>query len=102
MGKRVATFVSVNKFSSPNNRLPLLGRILDTLKWNDFQNFRNQASSSQFHDLHSKLDYNVAPLLTELSPRASSLIIRARSGLLEINAKCFTANTDGYCTICHT
>lgn len=95
---------SIN-FSPPNNSLPLCHywkEILDTLKRNDFQNFQNQASNSQFHDLYSKLDHNVAPLLTDLSPRASSLIIRARGGLLEINAKCFKANTDGYCTICNT
>ena len=64
-------------------------------------NFKSDAIRSQFHDLYPKLQHNVSILLNDLSPRATSLIIKARGGLLDLNARCFKPNTDGYCTICN-
>ena len=64
-------------------------------------NFKSDTISSQFHDLYPKLQHNVSILLNDLSPRATSLIIKARGGLLDLNARCFKPNTDGYCTICN-
>ena len=55
----------------------------------------------QFHDLYSKLDYNISMLYADLSPRAFSLIIRARDGMQNINARSFNSKTDSICTICN-
>ena len=75
--------------------------ILQLLQSHEYAANINKASNSQFHDLYNKLEYNVPPLLAQLSPRASSLIIRARGGLLNINARSFIINTDGICTLCN-
>ena len=75
--------------------------ILSELKYFEYSNAVVNATNSQFHDLYSKLEYNIFPLPIDLTPRASSLIIRARGGLLDINARCFKTNTDGICTICN-
>ena len=91
-------------FFPPNNLLPIshyCSEILELVKNSDLTTFTSDAANSQYHDLYPKLNFNVSNMLNDLSPRATSLIIKARCGLLDINAKCFKANTFGYCTICN-
>jgi len=61
-----------------------------------------RAKLSQFHDAYWCLDHTVPPIIfSELDTRATSLIFKARGGLLDINAKAFKKNTDGTCTVCN-
>lgn len=96
---------NVVHFSPPDNDSPVClywKEILSLLVIQERNNFTIDASNSQFHDLYSQLDYSVTPsLTTEFSARATSLIIRARGGLLDLNARCFKNNTNGICTICN-
>ena len=95
---------NVINFESPNNNLYICyfaNEILEQIRIYEYRNYKSNAYNSQFHDLYSKLEYNVSSLLVDFSPRASSLIIRARGGLLNINGRAFRNNTDGNCTICN-
>lgn len=74
-------------------------RLLETCERYEFE---SGAHSSQFHDLYPKLNYDGSLLMMgDLSTRAVGLIIRARGGLLDLNARCFKNHTDGICTICN-
>lgn len=87
-----------------DNILPLChywSEIIEHLKNNIWSKLIETAKNSQFHDLYPQLNHNISNLLENLNPRATSLVIKARSGLLNINARCFKANTDGNCTICN-
>ena len=91
-------------FTSPNSSLPLChfqSNIIDVIKTNDQQRWVSDAANSQFHDLYPKLNHSFSIYTYNLSPRATSLIIKARCGMLDLNAKSFKANTYGYCTICN-
>lgn len=92
-------------FSPPDNDIPVClywKEIVDLVAIKEREKFVVDASNSQFHDLYSQLDYSVTPLMTaEFSARATSLIIRARCGLLDLNARCFKNNTNGICTMCN-
>lgn len=60
------------------------------------------ANNSQHHDLYPLLHYNVTPTLaSNFSSRTTSLIIKARGGLLNLNAVFFRNNTSSLCTICN-
>lgn len=92
-------------YSPPNNNVPTCmywKDIIYFLKIKEHNDFCLQASRSQFHDLYPQLDYGIAPTLTrELSSRATSLIVRARGGLLDLNSRCFRSNSDGLCSVCN-
>lgn len=76
--------------------------LLNHLKIKERNVYTQNAKSSQFHDLYYKLNYNVSSLYTSnFSPRVVSLIIKARGGLLNLNARSFRNNTVGICTLCN-
>lgn len=103
--KEWSNLCNVLQFSPPNNSNLLCfywKEIICLLKIKDKNDFTTTALNSQFHDLYSQLNYDVTPVLTaEFSSRATSLIIRARGGILDLNARSFKNNTDGICTICN-
>lgn len=76
--------------------------ILESLKSKEVKDNISAARSSQFHDLYSQLIYCMKPLsISNSSSRATSLLIRARGGLLDINARCFRNSSVGLCTLCN-
>ncbi|XP_073842692.1 uncharacterized protein [Musca autumnalis] len=89
-----------------NNGLPLCiywKEIIVALNRKENLDFTSAAKNSQFHDLYSQLNYDVIPkLLSNFSGRASSLIIKARGGLLDLNSKAFRNSYGDICSICNT
>lgn len=76
--------------------------ILNIVKQNEINNFKNDARNSRFHDLYPLLNFDIpSKLVNDFQSDACSLIIKARSGLLNLNAKAFKNNTDGRCNICN-
>jgi len=76
--------------------------IIDAVKTHEMSINIQYAKSSQFHDSYSLLDFNVSPLLLYgYDSKATGLLIKARGGLLDINARAFKNNTFGICTICN-
>jgi len=60
------------------------------------------ARSSSRHDLYSQLNFNIAPtLLYEVPTLHFSYFLKARGGLLALNANPFTRNSSNLCTICN-
>lgn len=77
-------------------------QILDLLSTKEREDLLANARNSQFHDLYSQVDYCMKPLSAlDLSSRAASLIIRARGGLLDINARAFKSSSVGLCSLCN-
>lgn len=61
-----------------------------------------QAMNSRNHDLYCQLNYTATPLLANnFSSRVTSLIIKARGGLLDLNARSYRNNNAVICTICN-
>lgn len=78
-------------------------KIVELLRIQEQREFESDARNSQFHDLYSVLEYNIIPFHTaDLSSRATSLIIKARGGLLDLNSRSFRSNTHGTCSMCNT
>lgn len=76
--------------------------LLEKLKEREREDNIEKAHSSQYHDLYPKLDFSVAPrMLENFGSWPTSLIIKARGGMLNINARSFQTNTTGLCTICN-
>lgn len=92
-------------FTPDNTNTPISTHwktILNLLKRKSHEDNIIAALNSQFHDLYSVLDFNVTPLLaSDFSSRSTSLIIKARGGLLDIKARSFKNNTVGICTMCN-
>lgn len=94
------------QYSSDNSNRPLCAeskQILNLLCVMERNDAIVKAKSSQFHDLYSHLNYDISShyYAPRWSTRATSIIIRARGGLLNINARAFKSNTIGLCTICN-
>jgi len=85
--------------------LPMLqadSNVLTRLKEIERQKYLDSAKQSTLHDMYSRLNHDKNDLIYgNLSAKVSSLIIKARSGLLNINAKAFKNSTYGICTICN-
>lgn len=76
--------------------------ILQLLKTTERDDHISNARRSQFHDLYSQLNYGTNPIYTSVfSSHATSLIIKARGGLLDINGRAFRRSTVGLCTLCN-
>lgn len=92
-------------FVPENNSVPLSNHcksILPLVKIYENQNYISDARNSQSHDLYSRLNYSLLQItITELSSRAISLLIRARGGLLDINARSFRSTSVEICTLCN-
>jgi len=72
---------------------------LDKYKWD---NFCMSARSSLFHDEYCNLDYKNTSYINDNMPTKSiSVIFKARTGLLNINARAFKDNILGLCTLCN-
>lgn len=93
------------RFTPENALTPLCmysGAILDSLKAKEIDDHNSDAMSSQFHDLYSQLVCCIKPAsVLNFSSRAASLLIKARGGLLDLNARCFKKSTIGLCTLCN-
>ena len=58
------------------------------------EEYISSARNAQSHDMYSKLHYNIVPtLIQNYKSWPSSLIIKARCGMLNINARSFLSNT---------
>lgn len=94
----------VLNFTPPNRNLPLSSSwksILDLLIVKEREDNVLKASNSN-HDLYSHLNYSVTPLLaTNYSSRVTSLIVKARGGMLDLNARSYRNNLVQTCTICN-
>ena len=76
--------------------------IIESMIQNESTNLKADARNGTFHDLYPLLDFNrPPPFRYKLSTNVTSLIIKARGGLLNINARSFKDNTDGRCTVCN-
>lgn len=63
------------------------------LKIKESSVYEQNAKSSGFHDFYDRLDYNISSLYTSIfSPRVASSIIKAKGGLLNLNARSFRNN----------
>jgi len=79
-----------------------LFEILEKVESIDLYNFTADAKASSFHDLYYLLDYVSCPYFNDnFTAHQISVIIKARGGLLNINARAFKENTIGLCTICN-
>lgn len=91
-------------YSPPAINVPMCHfwkEILSALVAKERQTFFTEASFSQHHDLYAHLQYDrISSLTDKLSARAASLVIKARGGLLKLNASCFR-NTDTICSMCN-
>ena len=71
----------------------------------DLQLYKNniyQASNSLHHDLYGRVRHDIPPFLgLQKSAHMSGTIIKARGGLLNLNANSFKLNTPFICTICN-
>lgn len=77
---------------------PANNNILEVKQRRDFV---VKATNSQFHDQYSDLDYSITSFLTAgMSSRATSLIIKARDGILDLKSRSFRSNSDAICPIC--
>jgi len=72
---------------------------IDAHKWDQF---RSLAQASAFHDEYCNLNYDGPSYFNDNAPiKAISLVFRARTGLLNINARAFKKDTVGICTLCN-
>jgi len=94
-----------NKNQMAINDLPLKTMhkvIIDNTVKNEFLDLIENAKNGTFHDLYPHLDFDRPPPFKHgLSTNVTSLLIKARGGLLNINARSFKDNTDGRCTVCN-
>ena len=61
-----------------------------------------KAKHSQYHDLYPKLDFKVIrTLLNNFKSWSTSLILKARGGMLNLNSRSFLSNLEGLCTLCN-
>lgn len=68
----------------------------------DIVNNIDNARASNFHDLYHSLEYPGCPYFNDnYTAHQISVIMKARGGLLNINARAFRDNTNGLCSICN-
>jgi len=65
------------------------------------ENFIENAQNSLHHDLYASLNHHVPPFLNLQHTTQISLIIKARGGLLNLNANVFRREPPFDCTICN-
>lgn len=76
--------------------------LIEKLMVKEKEEYITSARNSQSHDMYSKLQYNTIPsLIQNYKSWPSSLIIKARCGMLNINARSFLSNTTSICSICN-
>jgi len=74
-------------------------RAVQFSKWRDHV---QDAKSSTFHDMYPHLSYESLGYFCDQVPNhAISLIFKARTGMLNINARAFKTGTDGICSLCN-
>lgn len=92
-------------FTASNSNQPLCSDwkpIIALLINKERENNVLKATTSQHHDLYSQLNYSVTPLLaSNYSSRITSLIIKARGGMLDLNARAFRINSISTCALCN-
>lgn len=77
-------------------------RILETLRISEYEKFVVSARDSRFHDLYPTLQYDIRPYFCDSnSAHVVSLILKARGGLLNLNARAFSGNNVNVCTLCN-
>ena len=91
--------LNIDSFESPTHLFTILREKIQIAEW---EAAVVQARSSQFHDLYPNLQYRIPQELAHFGSWPTSLIIKARSGMLNLNARSFLSNSDGTCTICNT
>lgn len=76
--------------------------ILDSLRDSERDKFVLSARNSRFHDMYSSLQYNINPYFCDKnSAHHISLILKARGGLLNLNARSFRGSDTGICSLCN-
>ena len=91
--------ISNLNFCNPNEYCDI---ILHKLRIYENQQYIIKAQNSQHHDLYPKLDLNTSHLLLQnFNAWSTSLIIKARSGMLNLNARPFLTNNGTICSICN-
>jgi len=76
--------------------------VLAKLREIEYCQFVERARQSTFHDLYCRLRFSNNYFAMGIYPsKMAGTIIRARSGLLNINARSFKKDTDGICTVCN-
>jgi len=91
----------IENLSIPYLKVKLF-EILESVEAEDKSFNINKAQSSTFHDLYNSLSYdNLSYFKDQYSAHQISIILKARGGLLNINARAFKDNTDGLCTLCN-
>lgn len=76
--------------------------ILDSLRNLEHDKFVISARNSRFHDMYPVLQYDIRPYFCDnYSAHLVSLILKARGGLLNLNARSFYGNDVNICTLCN-
>jgi len=75
--------------------------ILTRVRDNEHMINVENAKKSSLHDLYSLLEHIPLSCFSNSTAHVNSLVIKARGGLLDINAKAFKKDTFGICTICN-
>jgi len=76
--------------------------ILERILYTERVKLIEDAKGSCFHDMYNRLSHDGQSLLALNFPsNVTSMLIKARGGLLNINARAFKDHTDGRCTICN-
>jgi len=79
-----------------------LDHALIALKSEQLNQFKSAASLSTFHDIYPDLDHeNPTYFNDNNTTTAISFMFKARTGLLDINARAFKKGTFGICSLCN-
>ena len=73
--------------------------LIERLKITEGNENISKAHNSQFHDLYPKLEYDAISQNFQSWP--TSLILKARCGMLNLNARSFLSSTAGICPLCN-
>lgn len=77
-------------------------QIIQSLRNTEHENFLVSARNSQFHDMYPALQHEFRPYFCDSnSAHLVSLVLKARGGLLNLNARAFNGNDNNMCTLCN-
>ena len=91
--------IDMNSFASVSD---LSLNLIERLKITERNENISKAHNSQFHDLYPKLEYDaISQLVQNFQSWPTGLILKARCGMLDLNARSFLSNTAGICSLCN-
>jgi len=88
--------------TAPSHLKECLTTAICAIENSKIEYFQSSAKSSTFHDCYSNLIYDGTTYFVDSnSCKAISYMFKARTGLLDINARAFKKNTVGLCSLCN-